>query len=367
MQPILIAQIKEGRRNNLNSYNTEIKQKQEKKQDNIIEIEDLKVTFSTERGTVQAVNGVSFSLPRGEVVGIVGESGCGKTVTALSVIQLVSQPPGKIENGKIIYYSPKKQPINILNLDPKEKKMNKLRGKEISMIFQEPMKSLNPVYSVGKQIIEKILIHEDITKSEAKEKAITLLEKVEIPSARQRIDEAPHQWSGGMRQRVVIAIALACNPSLVIADEPTTALDVTVQAQILTLMKDLRRDFNTTIMLITHDLGVIGEMADRVVVMYLGKVVEKNRVEGIYSNPAHPYTRGLLKSIPLIGSSGKTGLDPIKGSVPEPYNLPLGCVFAPRCPEVMEKCKRDKPHLFDLGVEHRVRCWLYEGDKIERN
>ncbi|NMB45502.1 MAG: ABC transporter ATP-binding protein [Firmicutes bacterium] len=326
--------------------------------DILLEIEGLKTYFHTEYGVVRAVDGVDLKFPRGKVVGVVGESGCGKSVTALSIMQLVSQPPGKVEAGTIKYYPENSEMIDILSLHPRSRDMRELRGKELAMIFQEPMTSLNPIYSIGDQIIEKVQVHYPMSRSEAREYAIDMLDKVGIPDPMRRVDEYPHQMSGGMRQRAMIAIALACDPRFLIADEPTTALDVTVQAQILILMQDLQAEFGASIMLVTHDLGVVGEMADEVAVMYMGRIVEHADVKSLFYEPHHPYTRGLLRSIPLIGRSGRRWLTPIEGSLPDPYEQLQGCNFAPRCPERTDIC-REQPPWQDLRDGHGVRCWLY--------
>ncbi len=326
--------------------------------DILLEIEGLKTYFHTEYGIVRAVDGVDIKFPRGKVVGVVGESGCGKSVTALSIIQLVSQPPGKVEAGTIKYYPDNAEVIDILSLHPRSRNMRELRGKELAMIFQEPMTSLNPIYSIGDQIIEKVQVHYPMSRKEAGEYAIDMLDKVGIPDPMQRVDEYPHQMSGGMRQRAMIAIALACDPRFLIADEPTTALDVTVQAQILILMQDLQAEFGTSIMLVTHDLGVVGEMADEVAVMYMGRIVEHADVKSLFYQPRHPYTRGLLRSIPLIGRSGRRWLTPIEGSLPDPYEQLQGCNFAPRCPERIDICG-EQPPWQDMREGHGVRCWLY--------
>ena len=329
------------------------------REDILLEVKGLKTYFHTEYGVVRAVNGVDITFPRGKVVGVVGESGCGKSVTALSIMQLVSQPPGKIEAGIIMYYPEDEAPIDILSLNPKERKMRELRGKELAMIFQEPMTSLNPIYTVGDQIIEKVQVHFPMDRNEAKEYAIDMLNKVGIPDPAQRVDEYPHQMSGGMRQRAMIAIALACDPRFLIAGEPTTALDVTVQAQILILMQDLQQEFGTSIMLVTHDLGVVGEMADVVAVMYMGKVVEYADVQTLFYEPRHPYTRGLLRSIPLIGQSGARWLSPIEGMLPDPYDQIIGCSFAARCPHRTEQCQHETPPWLESEDGRGVRCWLY--------
>lgn len=326
--------------------------------DIVMRIEDLRTYFFTDYGVVRAVDGVSIDFERGKVVGVVGESGCGKSVTALTTMQLVSQPPGRIMSGHVYYYPKDRAPIDILKLRPNSRQMRQLRGKELAMIFQEPMTSLTPVYTIGDQICEKLLTHERISKAEAMERAVEILHKVGIPDPERRVREYPHQMSGGMRQRAVIAIALSCTPSFIIADEPTTALDVTIQAQILTLLQDLQDEFGSTIMLITHDLGVIGEMADEVVVMYTGKVVEYADARTIFHHPLHPYTQGLLRSIPLVGTRGRKKLTPISGSLPDPYELPAGCAFAPRCPYAIEKCQIE-PSVVEVEEGHGVKCWLY--------
>jgi len=321
----------------------------------LIELRDLKTYFYTEDGVVKAVDGVSFSIERQKTLGVVGESGCGKSVTALSIMGLIPMPPGKIVGGSIIYHR-NGQVIELTKLDPKGKEYRSIRGNEIAMIFQEPMTSLNPVYTIGNQIMEAIMLHQKVGKREARARAIEMLKAVGIPSPEQRVDEYPHQLSGGMRQRAMIAMALSCNPSLLIADEPTTALDVTIQAQILDLIRKLQGEFHMALMMITHNLGVIAEMADDVVIMYMGKVVEEAPVKDIYHNPTHPYTIGLMESIPAL-TRKKERLKPIKGMVPDPYNLPKGCPFEPRCPEAMEICREQMPPLKEVRPKHRVACW----------
>ncbi|OQB49202.1 MAG: Oligopeptide transport ATP-binding protein OppD [Firmicutes bacterium ADurb.Bin153] len=316
----------------------------------LLEVQDLRTYFYTEDGVVPAVDGVSFTLDKGKTLGIVGESGCGKSVTSLSVMRLIASPPGKIVSGKILFEGEDL-------LQKSEKDMRSVRGNEISMIFQEPMTSLNPVFTIGDQICEAILLHQDVNKKQARQKAIELLKKVGIPSAERRIDDYPHQMSGGMRQRVMIAMALSCNSKLLIADEPTTALDVTIQAQILDLMKKVRNDFNASIMLITHDLGVVADLADDVVVMYAGKIVEKSAVRGIYKNPQHPYTRGLLGSIPKLNEA-KDRLAVIEGTVPNPFAMPEGCRFNPRCKYTKDICLCKQPPLFKVDEDHEVACWM---------
>ncbi len=323
----------------------------------LIELRGLKTYFYTEDGVVKAVDGVSFSIEPEQTLGVVGESGCGKSVTALSIMGLVPMPPGKIVEGEILFHKDGKT-VELHKLNPKGKEYRSIRGKEIAMIFQEPMTSLNPVFTIGYQIMEAIMLHQKVSKREARQKAIEMLRQVGIPEPEQRVDEYPHQLSGGMRQRAMIAMALSCNPSLLIADEPTTALDVTIQAQVLDLMQDLKRKFHAAIMLITHDLGVVAEMCEEVVVMYLGKVVEHAKVRPIFHEPKHPYTQGLLKSIPSLATKKKR-LEPIKGVVPDPLNAPPGCPFNPRCPHTMDICKQEMPPLKEVVADHDVACWLY--------
>lgn len=321
----------------------------------LIELRDLKTYFYTEDGVVKAVDGVSFSIERQKTLGVVGESGCGKSVTALSIMGLVPMPPGKILSGSIVYHRNGQQ-LELTHLDPKGKQYREIRGNEIAMIFQEPMTSLNPVYTIGNQIMEAIMLHQKVGKREARARAIEMLKAVGIPSPEQRVDEYPHQLSGGMRQRAMIAMALSCNPHLLIADEPTTALDVTIQAQILDLIRKLQSEFHMALMMITHNLGVIAEMADDVVIMYMGKVVEEAPVREIYHDPLHPYTIGLMESIPAL-TRKKERLKPIKGMVPDPYNLPKGCPFEPRCPEAMDICRTQMPELKEVKAQHKVACW----------
>lgn len=317
----------------------------------LIEVKNLKTHFKTEDGIVKSVDGVSFEINEGETLGIVGESGCGKSVTSISIMGLVPQPAGKIVEGEILFKGEDlvKKPVDALR---------KIRGNEISMIFQEPMTSLNPVYNVGDQIAEAVILHQKLSKKDAMNKAVEMLQRVGIPSPEKRVYDYPHQMSGGMRQRVMIAMALSCNPKLLIADEPTTALDVTIQAQILELMKQLRDEYNTAIMLITHDLGVIAEVADRVAVMYAGKIVEYADVKSIFAAPQHPYTIGLLHSIPKL-TGGQKRLEPIKGIVPNPLNLPKGCKFSNRCPFVQDQCMEAEPELVEATQGHSVRCWYH--------
>ncbi len=328
----------------------------------LLSVKNLKTYFYTEDGVVPAVDGISFDLDKGGTIGIVGESGSGKSVTSLSVMRLIPIPPGKIEAGSVIEFEGR----DLTKLS--ESEMRRIRGNEISMIFQEPMTSLNPVFTIGDQIMEAIILHQKLDRRQARNKAVEMLTLVGIPSPEQRVDEYPHQLSGGMRQRVMIAMALSCNPKLLIADEPTTALDVTIQAQILDLMRNLRQDFDTAIMLITHDLGVIAELVEQVAVMYTGKIVEYADTETVFHDPQHPYTLGLLGSIPRMDTDQQR-LQAIPGSVPTPGNFPEGCGFHPRCPYAKDLCVEKKPPLFRVGgEEHLSACWRavdYQEDKEE--
>lgn len=323
----------------------------------LLEIRNLKTCFYTEDGVVPAIENVSFSLDKGETIGIVGESGSGKSVTALSVMRLIPNPPGRIECGEIIF-----EGENLL--EKRMDQMRGIRGNDIAMIFQEPMTSLNPVLTVGDRIMEAILLHQKLSKQDAKDKAVHMLRLVGIPSPERRVNDYPHQMSGGMRQRVMIAMALSCNPKLLIADEPTTALDVTVQAQILELMMALKDDLGTSVMLITHDLGVIAETADKVVVMYAGNVVEKAGVRELFREPAHPYTMGLLGSIPKLNEDSKR-LQSIEGVVPSPFNMPKGCRFSPRCGHAMDICREREPVFAKIADGHHVSCWKYAAGSSE--
>jgi len=318
----------------------------------LITIKNLKTYFYTEDGVVRAVDDVSFKIKEGETVGIVGESGCGKSMTAMSIMRLIPNPPGVIEGGEIIFDGK-----NVLEMSDEE--LRNMRGNDISVIFQEPMTSLNPVFTIGYQIEEVLILHQNLNKAEAREKAIEALKQVGIPRADEIVDCYPHELSGGMRQRAMIAMAMACNPKLLIADEPTTALDVTIQAQILDLMRGLKKKFNSSIMLITHDLGVVAEMADYVVVMYAGKVVEESPVLDLYKNPLHPYTVGLLESKPKLNEK-KDKLTTIPGQVPNPLNMPEGCYFHPRCSKCMDICKKKQPRTIEMENGHKVTCWLYD-------
>jgi len=332
-----------------------------KNNDILLEVNNLRTYFDTRRGLAKAVDGVSFDVYKGETLGIVGESGCGKSITSLSILNLVPQPKGKIYGGEIKLHR-EHEVVDIAKLKRTGKKMKDIRRKDTAMIFQDPMSSLSPVYTVGSQIMEGVMLSHDVGKGEAREMAVEMLRKVGISPAEQRMNDYPYQLSGGMNQRAMIAVALASNPSLLIADEPTTALDVTVEAQILELMEELQQEYQMSIMFISHDLDVIGEISDRVVVMYTGKVVEVADVEELFYNPSHPYTQGLLQSIPKIGR--KKELKPISGSVPQIYNLPDACHFAPRCPHRMDICTQEEPPVFDLGEGHQAKCWLYkEGGK----
>ena len=323
----------------------------------LIEIKGLKVYFHTEDGVARAVDGVDFDIESGKTLGVVGESGCGKSVTARAIMGLVDTP-GRVESGRILYHR-QNEVIDLVKLKPKGRQIRSIRGAEIAMIFQEPMTSLNPVFTIGDQIVEAILLHGDAGKRQAQKLAIQILEEVGIPLPRQRFNEYPHQLSGGMRQRAMIAMALSCNPSLLIADEPTTALDVTIQAQVLELMHGLRQQFNGAIMFITHDLGVIAGMADDIIVMYCGKIVESGPVLEIFKTPLHPYTIGLMRSIPSLTDSGRQRLDTIEGVVPTTFSPIAGCAFAPRCPKVMEICRQKAPACLEVTPGHRSACFLH--------
>ena len=316
----------------------------------LLEINDLSIHFFTEEGTVKAVNDLNFNIRPGKTIGLVGETGAGKTTTALGIMSLVQSPPGLVVSGEIKF-----EGENLLDLS--EAEMRKVRGKKISMIFQDPMTSLDPVFTVGDQIAESIALHNNLGKKEALKRAEEVLELVGIPGSRS--GEYPHQFSGGMRQRVVIAIALSCNPSLLIADEPTTALDVTIQAQVLELMKELREKYQTAMLMITHDLGIVSETCDRVAVMYAGRIVEYGTVESVFCRTKHPYTEGLFNSLPNIKVRGED-LKPIPGLMPNPADLPPGCTFAPRCAYATERCHTEKPAPRDLGGGHMVECLAYD-------
>lgn len=322
----------------------------------VLHVKNLKTYFHTENGIVPSVDDVSIQINKGETVAIVGESGSGKSVTSLSIMRLI-ESPGKIQGGQILFQGRDIVPISM-------KEMRQLRGNEIAMIFQEPLTSLNPVFTIGNQLAESIMLHLKKNKKEARELSIEMLKKVGIPRAEKVIDSFPHSLSGGMRQRVMIAMALSCNPKLLIADEPTTALDVTIQAQILKLMKGLISEFDTSILLITHDLGVVAEMADRVVVMYAGQVVEETDVFTLFREPKHPYTKGLMDSTPKIHEL-KDELTSIPGTVPNPLHYPNGCRFMDRCPYAMQKCAEAQPELKEILTSHKVRCWLHEEKVVD--
>lgn len=336
----------------------------------LIEVKNLKTHFFLDEGTVQAVNGVDFEIYQNRTLCVVGESGCGKSVTARSILQIVDRP-GRIVEGEILYHRASggngngaTETIDLAALDPRGREIRSIRGQDISMIFQEPMTSLSPIHTVGNQITEAIKLHTDMLDDAAEAHATELLRRVGIPRPEERLDTYPFQLSGGMRQRVMIAMALSCNPALLIADEPTTAVDVTTQAQILELLEELQEDFGMAIMLITHDLGVVAEMADDVVVMYLGQVAERGDVDSIFHDPKHPYTQSLLKSIPRVGvSRNLQRLDSIRGMVPDPYNRPSGCLFGPRCDHFMPgRCDAVVPPAIELGPQREVRCLLYEDE-----
>ena len=317
----------------------------------LLSVRDLKTYFHTDEGVVRAVDGLTYDLAKGGTLGIVGESGCGKSVHALSVMRLIPTPPGKIVSGEIWF-----EGRNLLTLSDEE--MRHIRGNRIAMIFQEPMTSLNPVLTIGEQIAEAVILHQKLDKKTAWDRAADMLERVKIPLARERLKDYPHQFSGGMRQRVMIAMALSCNPSILIADEPTTALDVTIQAQILDLIRDLQKEFHMSVIVITHNLGVVAEMTDNVVVMYAGKPVEHADVNRVFRDPKHPYTWGLLHSIPKLHER-KERLIPIEGQPPSLIDLPPGCPFAPRCPFAMEICVQVDPPDVDIQAGHYAKCYLY--------
>jgi peptide/nickel transport system ATP-binding protein/oligopeptide transport system ATP-binding protein len=319
----------------------------------LLNVNNLRTYFYTEMGVAKAVDGVSFTVEQGDTLGIVGESGSGKSVTALSIMRLISYPPGRIESGEIVF-----EGKNILNLSRAE--MRNIRGNKISMIFQEPMTSLNPVFKIGDQITEAIKLHQRLSKREAFEKSIEMLRLVGIPSPHRRVFDYPHQMSGGMRQRVMIAMAISCRPKLMIADEPTTALDVTIQAQILNIMQKLKEEIGTAVILITHNMGVIAETTKNVIVMYAGRVMEYASVEELFGHPQHPYTESLLKSIPRLDQIEKRKrLHVIPGIVPSLLNVPEGCKFNDRCEKSFLKCLKEDPPLFEVGFDHHCRCWLY--------
>ena len=322
--------------------------------DSVLEVKNLATHFETQDGCIRAVDGVDFTVRKGDILGVVGESGCGKTVLSLSIMRLVPTPPGKIISGSIFLDG-----ADLLTLTREE--MRRVRGRDVSMIFQEPMTSLNPVLKVGEQIAEMVRFHKGLSRKEAVNRAVEMLRLVGMPAPERRIHDYPHQMSGGMRQRVMIAMAMSCNPRLMLADEPTTALDVTIQAQIIDLINRLKEEIGTSVMLISHDLGVISEAAQSVAVMYAGKIVEYSSAADLFLTPLHPYTSGLISSLPGLDSGGKDGgrLKTIPGSVPLLYDLPVGCRFQDRCPDVMDICRKDEPELREEMKGHMVRCWLY--------
>ena len=320
---------------------------------NLLEVKDLATHFFTQDGVVKAVDGISYTLAEGEVLGVVGESGCGKSVHALSIMRLVANPPGRIVAGEILF-----EGENLLNMDDSE--MRHIRGNRIAMVFQEPMTSLNPVLTIGRQLTEPLELHQKMARREARTRAAELLQTVGIPDSESRLSDYPHQFSGGMRQRVMIAMALSCNPRLIIADEPTTALDVTIQAQILELMRDLAVEFGTAMVIITHNLGVVARYAHRVVVMYAGKIVETGTAHDIYRNPRHPYTIALLNSVPRLDATERVRLDAIEGLPPDLVDLPQGCSFAPRCKYAYERCTQETPVLLETDTNHTSACWRHD-------
>jgi oligopeptide/dipeptide ABC transporter ATP-binding protein len=325
----------------------------------LLEVRDLRTYFFTAAGTVRAVDGISYDVKEGETVALVGESGCGKSVSALSIMRLVATPAGRIVAGQVIFKG-----RDLLTLD--DESMRKIRGREIAMIFQEPMTSLNPVLSIGRQLTEALEIHLGMTPDKARQRAVELLATVGIPDPERRLIQYPHQFSGGMRQRMMIAMALSCGPSLILADEPTTALDVTIQAQILELMKDLSRRLGVAMVLITHNLGVVARYADRVNVMYAGKMIEQGSARELYANPRHPYTLGLLRSVPRLDEPRKSKLNPIDGQPPDLARLPPGCAFAPRCRYAIARCQEEVPPLMPVADRHLSACWVAEslGSKV---
>ena len=335
----------------------------------LLEIKDLRVSFPLDEGTVRAVEGVNLTMRRGEVLGVVGESGCGKSITAHSILRIIPHP-GRIDSGQILFHPPGQSGANgngvvdLARLNPTGSEIRNIRGKDIAMIFQEPMSSFSPVHTIGNQVSEAILLHQDVTPAKAREMTIELLRLVGISGATERVDNFPHQFSGGMRQRAMIAMALSCNPSLLIADEPTTALDVTIQAQILELMRGLQKRLGMAVMFITHNLGVIAQIADTVAIMYLGQVVEYGPVREILRNPKHPYTVDLLRAVPRLGKTAGQRLVAIEGSIPSPFQRPSGCPFHPRCSRIMPgRCEVHMPAITQLDDHHSVRCLLYEPEK----
>ena len=326
----------------------------------VLEVKDLQTHFFTEGGVVRAVDGVSFQIMPGKTLGLLGESGCGKSVTGYSILQLVNSP-GRVVGGQILFDSGRGEKVDLLQFGPRTEAMRRIRGNEIAMIFQEPMTSLDPLFNIGNQLSEAVLVHQRVSKKAALDRAAELLDKVRLPQPRELLEKYPHQLSGGMRQRVMIAMALTGQPKLLIADEPTTALDVTTEAQILELLQSLQDEFNMAMLFITHDLGVISEMAEEVIVMYLGRVVEQTDIEALFEAPKHPYTQALLESMPRVGHKSATPLRVIEGMVPSPFDIPSGCPFHPRCTRFMPGlCDTTQPKLIELDETHKVRCLLYE-------
>jgi oligopeptide transport system ATP-binding protein len=326
----------------------------------VLDIKNLKTYFFLEKATVRALDGVNLQLMPGATLGVVGESGCGKSIMAMSIMRLIPEPPGKIVEGSILLRRKHEdRVVDLAKIEPRGTEMRYIRGGEIAIVFQEPMTSLNPLYTIGDQIGEAITTHQKLSKKDTRDKSLEMLTKVQISAPKQRLDEYPHQMSGGMRQRVMIALALSCNPAILIADEPTTALDVTVQAQILDLMNTLKEEYHSAIMLITHNLGVVSQMASHIAVMYLGKVVEYASRRDLFHDPLHPYTSGLLNSVPVLGRKGKKVLVPIQGMVPTPTQIIPGCAFEERCPRAMDICRHRRPELVEMKPGHLVSCWLY--------
>ena len=326
--------------------------------DFLLHVNKLQTCFFTDDGVVKVLDGIGFSIGKGKTLGVVGESGCGKSVTALSIMQLIFRSHGRIVGGQIFYRTKDGQVIDIASIPPNSRRMRNIRGNEIAMVFQEPMTSLNPVFTIGQQITEAVRLHRKLNRREAREHTLDMLRRVRIPNPEQSLNGYPHELSGGMRQRALIAMSLSCDPGLLIADEPTTALDVTIEAQILSLMQDLQKNMGMSIGIITHDMGVIGEMADNVIVMYCGKVVERASTYHVFYEPKHPYTVGLLESMPRIGE--KKEIIPIEGTVPSILELPKGCSFSPRCRRAMGVCHSKEPPLFIINSEQAAKCWLYE-------
>lgn len=338
-----------------------------KEKDYVLQVKHLATKFRVGKKIVNSVNDASFNIERGTTLGIVGESGCGKSVTATSIMQLLPKY-GNITNGEILFNpGDGREVMDLAKMDRKSKEMRSLRGKDISMIFQDPLSSLDPVYTIGTQIMENLMNHETVTKEEGKERVIKLLKELGIPAPEQRFDGYPHEFSGGMKQRVMIAMGMICNPTILIADEPTTALDVTIQAQILKLIKEMQKEYGTSVMLITHNMGIVAEVCDQVAVMYMGRVVEFGNLEQIFNNPKHPYTAALLRSVPVLGMGKDAELESIDGSTPDASDVFEGCEFEPRCTHACEKCRLAHPEAREIEEGHIVRCWLFEneGEKVD--